>query len=397
MCMKCEAIGCKSGPHSLIIYRILNHFGFDCRTAIALIASCFAVTWRSKRLSVPVRSIMGNAHTPPAIKYTDSDRAGNSEGLVKRASIKSRRGSRVKVLGLLSQKKFPKESITPTTSIMGIPNEYSPGSLYGDCIDESSQESFGTTQSSLRKTKSKFFSKSTSSSRNNDKLFRNQQQQHNQSEHEAAVNVPRKQLLSDKTETTHENVLPSSNYPTASHQQDRDIDLKSAQLSEKEGKSEKLDCDEIKLKANQTITPSAVRWKQGQNVNAITRQMQHIAESANTVSISKSETLQVEKKSMTSECCKSTKQATHVLLVEHCPVLVLGGTTVLYIEKCTVFCLEDCAVHVKNFTAVPLEDYTVPPEAFAVFLLEDLQCLFLTILIPDCILQILENCAMLRL
>uniref|UniRef100_A0A1A9VQI2 Uncharacterized protein n=1 Tax=Glossina austeni TaxID=7395 RepID=A0A1A9VQI2_GLOAU len=86
---------------------------------------------------------MGNAHTPPAIKYTDSDRAGNSEGLVKRASIKSRRGSRVKVLGLLTQKKFPKESITPTTSIMGIPgNEYSPGSLYGDCIDESSQESF---------------------------------------------------------------------------------------------------------------------------------------------------------------------------------------------------------------------------------------------------------------
>ncbi|KAL9924005.1 protein cappuccino isoform X3 [Glossina fuscipes] len=98
--------------------------------------------WRSKRLSVPVRSIMGNAHAPPAMKYTDSDRAGNSEGLVKRASIKSRRGSRVKVLGLLSQKKFPKESITPTTSIMGIPNEYSPGSLYGDCIDESSQESF---------------------------------------------------------------------------------------------------------------------------------------------------------------------------------------------------------------------------------------------------------------
>ncbi|KAI9586268.1 hypothetical protein GQX74_002115 [Glossina fuscipes] len=260
---------------------------------------------------------MGNAHAPPAMKYTDSDRAGNSEGLVKRASIKSRRGSRVKVLGLLSQKKFPKESITPTTSIMGIPNEYSPGSLYGDCIDESSQESFGTTQSSLKKTKkSKFFSKSNSSSRNNDKFFENQQQQqqqqqNNQSEHEAAVNVPRKQLLSDKTETTYENVLPSSNYSSTSQQQDRDIDLKSAQLSEKKGKSEKLDCDEIKLKANQIITPPAVRWQQGQNVNAITKQMQHIAESANTVSISKSETLQVEKKSMTSECCKNTEQATH--------------------------------------------------------------------------------------
>lgn len=157
----------------------------------------------------------------------------------------------------------------------------------------------------MRKTKSKFFSKPSSSSRNNDKLFGNQQQQHNQSEHESAVNVPRKQLLSDKTKTIYENVLPSSNYSTASHQQDRDIDMKSARLSEKEGKFEKLE------KANQIITPSAVRWKQGQNVNAITRQMQDIAESANTVSISKSETLQVEKKSMTSECCKSTKQATH--------------------------------------------------------------------------------------